>query len=189
LILFKITKNKIQFHSKIGNSEFLAEKELFENDSISMYDSNLPSDLKSLEKLYETLAQNYAKNFQFKIESGKLIEKDSLKGYHLKLTDSINYSINEIEYFLLNKNIYLFKYKTPIELKNNEKERFFNSVKIYSDKKINQFLGIPSVQKSAYNFGYKIGSTVKKHPSYLWIAGGLFMILIIGIIVFYIKRK
>lgn len=186
------TKNNkiiIKFHSKVENSEFIAQKEFFESDSISLYDSNLPYDLKSLEKYYKSLADTYIKNYKFKLESEKLIEKDSLKGYHLKLKNSLNSSVCEIEYFLLNKNIYIFKYNTRIELKNNEKESFFNSIKINSDKKINQFSGIPQVQKSAYNLGYKIGYTVKNHPSYLWIAGGVFMILIVGIIVFFVKRN
>src|SRR4030065_267165 len=59
----------IKFHSKIGNSEFLAQKELFENDSIDLYDSNLPHDVKSLKKYYESLAKKYVKNSKFKLES------------------------------------------------------------------------------------------------------------------------
>ena len=185
----KNNKIIIQFHSKVGNSEFIAQKELFESDSISIYDSNLPYDLKSLEKYYESLTKTYVKNSKFKLESEKLIEKDSLKGYHLKLKDSLNSSIYEIEYFIINKYIYSFEYKTSTELKNNEKETFFNSIKIKSDRKLNQFIGKTQVEKSAYNLGYKIGHTVKKHPSYLWIAGGIFLVFIVGIIVFFVRRK
>lgn len=179
----------IQFHSKVENSEFKAQKELFESDSISIYDSNLPNDIKSLEKYYESLAKTFVKNSKFKLESEKLIEKDSLTGYHLKFKDSLNSSIYEIEYFLINKYIYLFEYKTSAELKNNEKETFFNSIKIKSDKKLNQFIGKTQAEKSAYGLGYKIGYAVKKHASYLWIFGGIFLVFIVGIIVFFVKRK
>lgn len=190
-----IQNNKIilQFYSKVGNSEFLAQKELFENDSIDLYDSNIPYDLKSLKKYYESLAKTYVKNSKFKLDSKKMIEKDSLKGYHLKLIDSINFSVYEIQYFLINKNLYIFKYITTTVLKNNEKESFFNSIKIKSDKKTKQYSGKSPFEKSAYNLGYKvgykIGYIVKNYPSYLWIAGGIFLILIVGIIVFFIKRK
>ncbi|MFO7720222.1 MAG: hypothetical protein R6W85_07265 [Gillisia sp.] len=184
----KNNKIIIQFHSTIGNSEFLVQKELFENDSINIYDSNLPYDLKSLGKYYKSLAKTYVNNSKFKLESEKLIEKDSLKGYHLKFKDSSNSSIYEIEYFLINKYIYSFEYKTNTEFENIEKEPFFNSIKIKSDKKLNQFTGKTQVQKSAYNFGYKIGHTAKHHPSYLWIAVGGFLAFIVGIIVFFVRR-
>ncbi|WP_415830500.1 hypothetical protein, partial [Gillisia limnaea] len=79
-------KIAINFYSMIGNSEFSVQKELFENDSLSIYDSNLPYDLKSLEKYYETLAKNYVKSTNLKLESEKLIENNSFKGFHLRFT-------------------------------------------------------------------------------------------------------
>lgn len=185
----KNDKLKIQIYSKVGSSEYLAQKSQYENDSIKTYDSKLPYDLKSLEKLYKLFASDFAKNALLKLDSEKLIEKDSCSGYHLKLSDSINNSIYEVEYFLLDKNIYLFKYNTTTELDNDKKELFFNSIKINSDKKVNQFLGRAPFEKSAYNLGYKIGYTAAKHPSYLWIAGGLILILVVGIIVFFVRRK
>jgi hypothetical protein len=74
-------------------------------------------------------------------------------------------------------------------LKNNEKETFFNSIKIKSDNKFIQFIGKSQIEKSGYNLGYKIGHAAKKHPSYLWIAGGIFLILIVGIITFFVRKK
>ncbi|WP_372744444.1 hypothetical protein [Lutibacter sp.] len=179
----------IKYHSKVENSEFIAQKELFENDSIRIYNSNLPYDLKSLEEYYQSFAKSYIKNGSFKIESEKLIEKDSLNGYHLNLKDSINNTIHKIEYFLVNKNLYVFEYKTSSQLIPTEKDVFFNSIKLKSAKKSSQFLGKSPTEKTAYNLGYKFGYVIKHHPSYIWIAGGIFLTLLIGIIVFFIKRK
>ncbi|WP_156798604.1 hypothetical protein [Gillisia limnaea] len=182
-------KIAINFYSMIGNSEFSVQKELFENDSLSIYDSNLPYDLKSLEKYYETLAKNYVKSTNLKLESEKLIENNSFKGFHLRFTGAKKNSIYEVEYFLLNRNIYIFSYKNTVKSDENDSEQFFNSIKINSDKKISQFLGKSAIGKSAYNLGYKVGYTVAKHPSYLWIGGGLILILITGTIVYFVRRK
>lgn len=182
----------IKFHSKTGNSEFLAQKELFENDTIDLYDSNLPHDVKSLKKYYESLAKKYVKNSKFKLESENLIEKNSLKGYHLKLTDNNN-GVYEIEYFLLNKHIYLFSYKNIIESDLTEIDKYFNSIQINSSGNISQFHGKSSIEKSAYNlgysFGYKLGYMVKNHSSAIMITAGLVFISIIGLIVYFKKRK
>lgn len=183
----------IKFHSKTGNSEFLAQKELFENDTIDLYDSNLPHDVKSLKKYYESLAKKYVKNSKFKLESENLIEKNSLKGYHLKLTDNNNNGVYEIEYFLLNKHIYLFSYKNIIESDLTEIDKYFNSIQINSSGNISQFHGKSSIEKSAYNlgysFGYKLGYMVKNHSSAIMITAGLVFISIIGLIVYFRKRK
>jgi len=179
----------IQIYSKIGNSEFTAQKELFVNDNINAYDSYLSYDLKSLEKQYKILVNEFINDSNYKLKSENLIEKDNYKGYHLKFTDSLNNSIYEIEYFLFNKNIYSFFYKNTAEFDKNDIELFFNSIKINSSKNISQFSGKSPSEKSAYNLGYKIGHALKKHPSYLWMAGGIILIFIIGIIVFFVKRK
>lgn len=182
-------KNKIQFQSKLGNSEFLVEKELFENDSISIYHSELPYDTKSLEKYYVTLSENYVKNSTYNLESENLILKNNFKGYHLKLTDTENNNIYELKYFLFNKHLYLFSYKNTVDFNKNEKDIFFNSIKIKESKYITQISGKSPSYKSGYNVGYKIGSTFKKHSSTFMILGGLILILIIGIIVYFVRRK
>ncbi len=183
-------KNKIQFKSKIGNSEFLAEKTLFENDSISNYNPYLPYDLKSLEDFYEILAQHYVKNSKFKLDSEKLIEKNNFKGYHLTLIDKIDNGIYEIEFFFLNKNLYLFSYKNNVEFDLNDNDKYFNSIQIKSSNRISQFLDKSLNKKSvAYNLGFKIGYTAAKNPSYIWISAGLILILIIGTIVYFVRRK
>jgi len=180
---------QIQFHSKIGNAEYLAKKELFENDSINSFDSELPYDSKGLEKFYKTLGTKYVKSTNLKLEYKELIEKNNFKGFHLKFTDTKNNSIYEIEYFLLNKNIYTFSYRNTTEYDKDDSYKYFNSIKIISDKNIYQFSGKSPIEKSAYNLGYKIGYTAAKHPSYIWIAGGLILFLVIGIIVYFIRKK
>lgn len=179
----------IKFQSKVGNSNFSAKRKLFENDSISIFDSELPYDSESLEKYYETLANDYTKNTNLKIESKELIKKNSFKGYHLKLTDSKNNSIYEIEYFLLNKKVYLFSHRNTTESNKIENDNYFNSITINSDKEIYQFSGKSPFEKSAYNLGYKFGYTLAKNPSFLWIAGGLFLFLVIGVIIYFVRRK
>ncbi|WP_298364273.1 hypothetical protein [uncultured Lutibacter sp.] len=186
-----ISNNKtiIQFQSKVENSEFIVKKEFAENDSISIYKSNLPYDLKSLETYYKSLTKTYLQNSPFKLESEKLIEKDSLQAYHLTLKDSLKESTYEIEYFIVNNYIYLFECKTSGALQNDEKTAFFNSINIKYDQKLDQFMGKTEVEKTAFNLGYKLGYTIKKHPSYIWISLGAIAILIIGIIVFFVRKK
>lgn len=118
-----------------------------------------------------------------------MIKKDSLKGYHLKLKDSLNSSMYEVEYFLINKYVYVFEYKTSAPLNTYEKDAFFNSIKIKYDKKLDQFIGKTQGEKTAYNFGYTFGKTLKNNPSYIWIAAGIFLLLITGIIIFFVRRK
>lgn len=185
----KNNKITLQFRSVIENSKFVAQKEMFENDSINIYESNLPSDLKNLETTYKTLAAAYSKNTSFKLESEKMIEKDSLKGYHLILQDSLNANIYEVEYFLINKYVYVFEHKTSAPLNTFEKDAFFNSIKIKYDKKLDQFIGKTQGEKTAYTYGYTFGKTLKNNPSYIWIAAGIFLMLIVGIIIFFVKKN
>lgn len=183
----KSEKHEIIIYSKTESSEYFAEKRQFVSDSTSSYSSELPYDLKSLDKLYKAFAIDFSKKHLLKIETEKLIEKDSCNGYYLKLSDSLN-NVSELEYFLLNKNIYLFKYNSTSDLDNDEKELFFNAIKINADQRINQFTGKTPIEKSAYNIGYKIGHAIAKHPSYLWIAVALIVIFVLGIIFLIVKK-
>jgi hypothetical protein len=184
-----LLNENLKFQSNIENSEFSVQKELIENDSISGIDSKLPYDLESLENYYRTLANDFVNGTNLNLEFEKIIKKNNFKGYHLKFSDINSNSIYEIEYFILNKKFYLFSYINDKESDRNDNDIFFNSIKINSNKKITQFSGKSPIEKSAYNLGYKIGYTAAKHPSYLWIAGGLILLLVIGIIVYFVKKR
>lgn len=180
-------KTKILLTAKSGISQFNVEKNLFESDSIGIYESNLPYDLESLKVTYKNLAKEYVQKSNLKFISEAIIENGEYTGYHITFNDE-NGGIFEVSYFLLNKYIYVFSYKNYTGTNKADIDSFFDSISINSLKNIRQFIGKSPTGKTAYSFGYKIGRIAKTNPAYLWIGGGIILILLIGFVVFIVKK-
>ena len=161
-----------QIYSHTENSTFIAQKALFEKENQNEDLSKLPYDLKSLKEQYNGIIDGIANSIPYELESKELIEKESFKGYRLKFKDSLNNPTYEGEFYLLNKHLYSFYYVSLESFDKNEKDLFFNSIKINTDQKISQYLG----KAQSYRIGYVFGKY-------------FFYILIFGVIIYFIVRK
>ncbi|MFD2035184.1 hypothetical protein ACFSKL_10300 [Belliella marina] len=161
-----------QIYSYTENSTFIAQKSLFEKESQNEDLSRLPYNLKSLIEQYNGTIDGIASSIPYELESRELIEKEGYKGYRLKFKDSLNNPTYQVELYLLNKHLYSFYYIGLENFDNNEKELFFNSIKINPNQEISQYLG----KAQSYRIGYLFGKY-------------FFYILIFGVIIYFIVRK
>lgn len=161
-----------QIYSHKENSTFIVQKALLEKENQNEDLSKLPYDLKSLKEQYNGVIDGISSEIPYELESKELIEKDKYKGYRLKFKDSLNNPTYEVEFYLLNKHLYSFFYVSLENFDTNEKDLFFNSIRINTDQKISQYLG----KSQSYRIGYVFGKY-------------FFYILIFGVIIYFITRK
>ncbi len=161
---------QLYFHTE--NSSFIAQKTLFKNGSEDF--STLPYDLKSLKEQYKGVVDGMKSGIPYELETSRLVERQGFKGFRLRFKDSLNNPVYQGEIYLLNKNLYSFFYVSLADFSEIEKDLFFNSIKINTDKNISQYLG-----KSKE---YRMGALFGKY---------FFYILLFGVIIYFvfIKKK
>lgn len=162
-----------QVFAHTENATFIVQKSLFENESQNKELSRLPHDLEGLDKLYNETTNGIVQSIPFDLKLNESIDNGTFKGYRLRFQDSLNNSTYEIELYLLNRHLYSFYYVSLGDFDYNEKDLFFNSIRINTDEKISQFLG----KSPSYRRGY------------LFAEYSLPILIIVGLIFFFVRRR
>ena len=142
-----------QMFSYTESSSFMVGRMHLEREDLDTNLSKLPYDSESLNKFYEEWFQGFIKSMSYQLKSKDSIEKENLKGLKLKFMDSSGNPTGEGEFYLVNKCLYSFYYISETGFDEKEKELFFNSINIDTDRKISQFTGNSQSSRIGYILG------------------------------------
>src|SRR5690606_12973169 len=161
--------NQISF--KINTYNFIAPKVLFQDESQKESLSRLPYNEASLLDEYDRVIAGMKNKIPYTFKNKTLIEKEDFKGYNLKFANKLDSLAYEVEFYLLNKNLYTFYYASETHFDKHVKDSIFNSITINTNHEISQYLGKPP----KYRIGYVIATYV------------FLSLMLVGFIIYLIK--
>jgi hypothetical protein len=143
-----------QIRFKTNTYNFIAQKVLFQDESQKESLSRLPYNEASLLDEYNRVIAGMKNRIPYTFKNKTLVEKEDFKGYNLKFTNKLDSLAYEVEFYLLNKNLYTFYYASETHFDKHVKDSIFNSIKINTNYDISQYLGKPP----KYRIGYVIAT-------------------------------
>src|SRR5690606_7832172 len=143
-----------QIRFKTNTYNFIAQKVLFQDESQKESLSRLPYDETSLLDEYSRVIAGMKNKIPYTFKNKTLVEKEDFKGYNLKFVNKLDSLAYEVEFYLLNKNLYTFYYASETHFDAQVKDSIFNSIKINTHYDISQYLGKPP----KYRIGYVIAT-------------------------------
>lgn len=160
-----------QISFKTNTYNFIAQKVLFQDESQKESLSRLPYNEASLIDEYNRVIAGMKNKIPYTFKSKELIEKEDFKGYNLKFANKLDSLAYEVEFYLLNKNLYTFYYASETHFDRHVKDSIFNSITINTNHDISQYLGKPP----KYRIGYVIAT-------YFFLS-----LMLVGFIIYLIK--
>src|SRR5690606_4728857 len=160
-----------QISFKTNTYNFIAQKVLFQDESQKESLSRLPYNEASLIDEYNRVIAGMKNKIPYTFKSKELVEKEDFKGYNLKFANKLDSLAYEVEFYLLNKNLYTFYYASETHFDRQVKDSIFNSITINTNHDISQYLGKPP----KYRIGYVIAT-------YFFLS-----LILVGFIIYLIK--
>lgn len=161
-----------QIRFKTNSYNFIAQKVLFQDESQKESLSRLPYNEASLLDEYSRVIAGMKNRIPYTFKSKTLVEKEDFIGYNLKFANKLDSLAYEVEFYLLNKNLYTFYYASETQFDKNVKDSILNSITINTNHDISQYLGKPP----KYRIGYVIAT-------YFFLS-----LMLVGFIIYLIKN-
>lgn len=143
-----------QISFKTNTYNFIAQKVLFQDESQKESLSRLPYNEASLLDEYDRVIAGMKHKIPYTFKNKTLVEKEDFKGYNLKFANKVDSLAYEVEFYLLNKNLYTFYYASETHFDAHVKDSIFNTITINTTQDISQYLGKPP----KYRIGYVIAT-------------------------------
>ncbi|MFY0604821.1 MAG: hypothetical protein JXQ93_12855 [Flavobacteriaceae bacterium] len=142
-----------QIYSGNDSLEFIAQKLYLGKVYSNVEIPPLPHDHNSLEKYYSNITWLFTESSKYDLAHTKQMNKFNLKGYKLTFNNKNDIAVNEVCFFIINKNFYSFSYTNTNGLNEFERENFFDSIIFNSESELIQYHEKPfSIGKKALIF-------------------------------------
>ena len=134
-----INYNKVyQIFSNDSIQKFIIQRSFISKTYSNIETLKPPNDKNSLKVFYREIAWTINDLIDYELDRYFPIEKDNLMGYRFIFKNE-DIDIQEIQLFLVNKNLYSFNYFSLNGLKENEIDLFFNSILFNKDISLEQY--------------------------------------------------
>jgi hypothetical protein len=140
-------------YSNMETASFVVTKMVLEQEDVDRNASKLPHDLESLKEIYVKFSKGVIRKFPYNSGAKRMINRKGLKGYRVNFVNELDLTVAMAEIYLLNRSMYTIIYLSEDNYDEVEKDRFFKSIHINPNEKVNQFLGKAPAEKMGELFG------------------------------------